>query len=231
MKIAGILKTSLIDFPGNISTVIFTGGCNLRCRYCYNIDLIESNPRNDVLSEKELFEFLEKRKNLLDGITVSGGEPCLQKDITEFIGRLRPFNLKIKIDTNGFFPEKLGELLEKQLIDYAAVDIKTSPSKYNELTAVNCDISKLKKSLELLKTSGIEFELRTTAVPGFVSHDDFREIGNFTGKVKNYYIQQFVNENTLDPEFEKKYSLSSEILKSFCGTISEFAENVAIRGL
>lgn len=231
MKIQGLQKTSLIDFPGKISAVIFTGGCNLRCRYCYNYDLVERHEEMETYSEEYVFNFLKKRKGLLDGVTVTGGEPTLRKALPEFIKKVKNLGYEVKLDSNGFNPEMIDLISSENLVDYYAIDMKTSPSKYKDLTQVDVDISKLKKTINILKEKNCDFELRTTAVPGYLSMEDILEIKEFCSPIKKYFLQQYVNENTIDNSFEGIYAFSKEELFSFRDEIRTFADVCEVRGL
>lgn len=230
----GLQKTSLVNYPGKLCTVIFTGGCNLRCKYCYNKDLVDNpNPENhDTFDEDYILSFLLKRKKLVEAITITGGEPTINKDLPDFLGKIRKLDfLSIKLDTNGFNPEMVKECLDGSLIDYAAIDIKTSPSKYPSLTGTDLDFQKIIESVNILKASGIPFELRTTAIPGYLSLEDIKEIGAALGDVPLFHLQQFVNENTLDPEFSSVHSFSKEELKAFEIALQKFAKSTSIKGI
>lgn len=231
MKIQGLQKTSLIDYPGKISAVIFTGGCNLKCRYCYNYDLVMNHDKMETYSEEYVFSFLEKRKNILDGVTVTGGEPTLRKALPEFLAKIKELGYNVKLDSNGFKPEVIANIAENKLADYFAIDVKTSPSKYNKLTQVEVDTSKISNTIQILKDTSSEFEIRTTAVPGYLSLEDIEEIKDLTGNVPRYFLQQYVNENTIDSDFEGIYAFSKEELYSFIEKISTFANKAEIRGL
>lgn len=232
MNIRGLYKTSLVDFPGKVSAVIFTGGCNLRCGYCHNPELALNSTALEKIEDAEVFAFLEKRKGLLDGITVSGGEPAMDRGLIPFLERVKSLGLSVKLDSNGFFPRVISECLEKNLIDYAAVDVKTSPEKYPALTGKNISFEDVLSTLDILKKSSIDYEIRTTCVPGFAAIDDIRKIGEAVVRVKKYYLQQFVNINTLlDSGIKLLTPYTADHLKELKAEAEKFSDFCSIRGI
>jgi len=232
VNIKGLQKTSLIDYPETICSVLFFGGCNLRCKYCYNPELACNSKELENITEEDVLSFLKKRKKLISGVTLSGGEPLLNSSIKDFILKIKSFGLKIKLDTNGFYPKLLNNLLNDNLIDYLAIDVKTSPEKYVQLTGVkDLSIEKLKETIEIAKNKGLNFELRTTCIPQYITMQDLQSIKNFTGDVKKYYLQQFINEHTLDKEFLKINPYPKEIIYEFRKYVLTFAKICEIRGL
>jgi pyruvate formate lyase activating enzyme len=231
MNIRGIHKTSLIDFPGKISSVLFSGGCNLRCGYCHNPELACNSLDLDRISNDDAFDFINKRKDLIDGISISGGEPTLSKNIDDFIHAIKKMKLAVKIDTNGLSPDVIERLLEKNLLDYAAVDMKTSPQKYSLLTGTKVDFNRIRRTVDILKASGIDYELRTTCIPHFVTIEDFADINKSVGRVKNYYLQQFVNEVTLDLSMSSLEPYPLTTLRDFQNYVSTFSGHCGIRGI
>ena len=192
MKIGGFQKTSLLDYPEKISAIIWTVGCNFNCPFCYNKDLVTGNVGN--IPEKEILDYLEKRKNMLEGLVISGGEPLMQKDITAFCEKIKKLGYEIKIDTNGTFPEKLQELVDKNLVDYIDMDVKAPKNKYDELAGKKVDIKKIQKSIEIIQKSGLDYEFKTTFVPGLLKQKDIIEIGKWLEGSKKFYLQQFKND-------------------------------------
>lgn len=232
MNIRGLIKTSLIDFPGKISSVIFVGGCNLRCVYCHNPDLVLNSNQLERVDEAELFGFLKKRKNLIDGVTISGGEPTLDKELISFLQAIRSLNLLIKLDTNGLFPDIVEKCIKLDLLDYVAIDVKTSPEKYPVLTGRQVHFSDIVTTIHKLSVAEIPFEIRTTCVPGFVTVEDIRIIGRIFGRIKNYYLQQYVNRSQLINEDIRKltpyplsyiYAMRDEAVK--------FTDSCGLRGI
>jgi pyruvate formate lyase activating enzyme len=232
MNIRGLFKTSLVDYPGKVSSVIFTGGCNLRCGYCHNPELALNNPSLEKIEDEEVLAFLEKRKGLLDGVTISGGEPAMDRGLIPFLVKVKSLGLSVKLDTNGFFPRVISECVEKKLINYAAVDVKTSPEKYPSLTGKDVSFSEILSTLDILKNSSIDYEIRTTCVPGFVTVDDIKKIGESVVGVKRYYLQQFVNIHTLlDSSIKMLTPYTVDYLKELKAEAEKFSDICSIRGI
>lgn len=197
MIIDGLQKLTLLDFPEKIACTVFTHGCNFRCPFCHNASLVVSQ-ENSHISVEEITDFLKKRKGMLDGVAITGGEPMLQKDLKEFIEMIKSLGYLVKLDTNGSYPEKLEELIDLKLVDYVAVDIKTAPDKYSLLTGVeNFDVTPIKKTVELLKQGRVPYEFRTTVVKELHEIDDFKEIAEWLKGCDKYYLQQFVDSGDL----------------------------------
>ena len=229
MIIEGLQKLTLLDYPGHVACTIFAHGCNLRCPFCHNAGLVVRQPEN-IISMEELSEFLERRKGILDGVCLTGGEPLLQKDAIEFIRFLRSFGYKIKLDTNGFYPEKLKAVIEEGLVDYIAMDIKSSPENYGKAVGIdNVDISPVLESVELIKSSGIDHEFRTTAVKGLHIVSDFEKIGAWLKGAKGYFIQQFIDSGDLISEGLAAFT--KEETDAFLTAAKEHVKNAEIRGL
>lgn len=232
MNIRGLYKTSLIDFPGRISSVIFTGGCNLKCGYCHNGDLARNSSGLERLADHEVLDFLRSRKGIIDGVTLSGGEPTLDGDLIPFLKKIREIPLEIKIDSNGLFPEIMKEIVESGLADYAAVDVKTSPSKYEALTGCPVDFSRIAGTVEVLRSSGIDYEVRTTCIPGYCSPEDMEEIARSLGRVKRYYLQQFISDVPLmDPSFAGLRPFPIKKLEEIMEHVKSFTDCQGIRGI
>ena len=218
----GLQKSSLIDYPGKLACVIFLAGCNFRCPWCYSSELvlplkIVNQPR---FSEKDIFDFLEKRKGLLEGVVICGGEPTINKELPNFIERIKAMGYAVKLDTNGSNPKMLKELVELGLINYVAMDIKTSHESnvYGNIINEGIKMEDIKESVEFLKSGKIDFEFRTTVVNMVHSKQDFIDIAKWIGgKNIKYYLQNFRAEKTIDPEFEKvkpfQISFLQEIVK------------------
>ena len=231
MNIRGLFKTSLVDFPGRISSVIFTGGCNLRCGYCHNPGLALNGPDLERIDDETVFSFLEKRKGLIDGITVSGGEPSLDPGLIPFLERVRALGLQIKLDTNGFFPEIVKDCISFGLLDYIALDVKTSPDRYTLLTGKDVSFATVLCTLDLLRQSPVDYEIRTTCVPGFVTINDIKKIGEAAGRVKKYFLQQFVNTaELLDCSIKKLTPYPADYLNTLRDEALKFSDYCAVRG-
>ena len=232
MNIRGIYKTSLIDYPGKISAVLFTGGCNLRCRYCHNPDLAGNWQEMALSSNEETIDLLKKRKNIIDGVTISGGEPTLSKNLFSFVEKIKELQLAVKLDSNGLQPDVLRDLVGGRLIDYAAIDIKTSPEKYRILTNSDVDFGRIAESINILRNGGIDYEVRTTCVPVYVTMADLVSIRDSIGRVKSYYLQQFQRESRLlDRSWEVIEPYSPETLRQFRDFVLSFADRCEIRGI
>ncbi len=231
MNIRGIYKTSLIDYPGKICTVFFSGGCNLRCRYCHNSDLACNSSELPQYTDEEALALLVSRKHLIDAVTLSGGEPTLFDNIEWFAASIRDIGLSVKVDTNGLRPDVISALAGKQLIDYVALDIKTSPEKYSELAGVDIDFAAISETVTILKSSSIEYEIRTTCVPGYVTNSDLESIGEQIGTVKQYYLQQFRNDaDLIDEALKTLQPYPIFLLDELCKTVLTFSEQCGIRG-
>jgi pyruvate formate lyase activating enzyme len=189
MKIGGFQKTSLLDYPDEISAIIWTVGCNFNCPFCYNIDLVNKTAK--IHSEEQVINFLEKRKNVIDALVITGGEPLIQKDIASFCEKIKKIGYKIKIDTNGTFPKKLQDLLDKKLVDYIAMDVKAPKDKYKKLAGTDVDLSKIEKSIQTIKDKAPDYEFRTTVVPDLLNPKDVVEIAKWLEGSKRFYLQQF----------------------------------------
>ncbi len=222
MQIGGVQKTSLLDFPDKISAIVFTQGCNFRCGYCHNPELIVL--RNEP-SDDGFFEFLETRKGKLDGVVITGGEPCLQKDLIEFIKRIKDMGFLVKLDTNGSFPDVLEQTLP--YIDYVAMDIKAPVEKYFEIAKYKPD--KILKSILLIMNSRVDYEFRTTVVKSQLSYDDFEKIGEMIKGAKRYYLQKFVPSKTFDENMMNEITYSNKEFEEIKDILSKYIENVTIR--
>ncbi len=217
MRIVGLMKTTLLDYPGKVASTIFTGGCNFRCPYCHNGDLVLNHTTMEPYSEEEIFSHLNKRKNTLNGVCITGGEPTLQSELPEFIRKVKTLNLLVKLDTNGTNPAMLSSLLNEGLLDYVAMDIKHCKSKYNDVACMNpLDLQSIEDSVEILKNSSIDYEFRTTVTRELHKMEDFEEIGKWIEGSKAYYLQPY----------KESEQVISKIFSTY--TASEFDEIVNI---
>lgn len=205
MIIGGYQRMTLIDYPGKIATTVFTVGCNFRCPFCHNPQLV-SGPQLAVYNqmEKEFFDFLKKRKGKLEGVCITGGEPIIQKDLVDFIKKIKKMGFLVKLDSNGARPDILKNIIDQKIVDYIAMDIKNSLKKYSRTAGAKIDIERIKLSVELIKNSGLSYEFRTTVVPGFHTEKDFDEIAAWLEGSKKYFLQEYQEGKTLDPEIKKK---------------------------
>jgi pyruvate formate lyase activating enzyme len=207
MKFSGIQRTSLIDYPDNVSTILFTAGCNLRCPYCHNWRIVLGEAEAEI-SEEDAMNILERRREFIDHVVISGGEPTLQRDLPKFLSRLKTLGYKLKLDTNGLLPEVIKECLSN--LDYVAMDVKTSIERYPDLGAAKLDA--LIKTIGLLRDGVVDYEFRCTAVPGFVDLDSVKEMGEAVRGAKKFVFQQYIPADTLDPNFTKTTYSGDEIL-------------------
>lgn len=208
MRIGGFNKLTTQDFPGNLACIIFTSGCNFDCDYCYNRDLVESHAPE--ISEEEIFSYLNERKNMLDGVVISGGEPTIWNDLIPFMEKIKELGLKIKLDTNGYRPELLKEILDKNLVDYIAMDIKALFNEYYKIVNRKLDTDKLIESINLIKKSKVDHEFRTTIIKGFHTIEDLDKIVEVIDG-SPYYLQNFGMEDTVINK--KLFGFSEEELK------------------
>ena len=192
MTISGMQKLTLLDYPGNTACLIFTQGCNFRCPFCHNKDLVGEEITHEIIEEKEVFKYLEKRKGILDGICITGGEPLLQKDIEEFIAKVKEMGFKVKLDTNGSSPSRLKRLLDKGLLDYIAMDIKNDFLNYDKTSGIErINIENIKRSINIIENSNVEYEFRTTVVKELHNILQLEEICKYLGPNAKYYIQNY----------------------------------------
>ena len=229
MQILGLNKTTLLDYPEHVAATVFTGGCNFRCPFCHNMDLVlgEVEP---ALSTEDFFAFLEKRKGSLDGVCITGGEPTLQKDLPDFIRGIRDKGYLVKLDTNGYRPKVLEELLRENLLDYVAMDIKSSVENYPRVTGMaDLDVTGIQESVSLLKSAGIPYEFRTTVVKGLHRIDEFDEIGRWLQGAEAYFLQAF-RENEKVPD-KSLSSFSEAEMREMKQLAERYIERVELRGI
>ncbi len=229
MQIAGLQKSSLVDYPSKIAAVVFTLGCNFRCPYCHNPNILTAVSTNKLFDEAAVFDFLKTRKGKLDAVVVSGGEPTLQKDLGNFFKKLKELGFLTKLDTNGSSPKILEYLIKEELLDYVAMDIKAPIEKYKEIARVNIDTNNILKSIEILKDSKIGYEFRTTTVKSQLSFEDFEKIGKMLCGTENYYLQKFKPDITLNPDFAKEKTYTDEEFLKIKTMLLKYIKNVHIR--
>jgi pyruvate formate lyase activating enzyme len=224
VKFSGLQKTSLLDFPDKVASVLYTPGCNLRCPFCHNWRIVV-DPQPPFLQEGAALQILERRKKYVDAVVVSGGEPCMHKELPRFLAKLKERGFKVKLDTNGFYPNVLKECLPQ--VDYVAMDIKTSQEKYKLLGAT--DTTGFMKSIDLLKSGKTPFEFRTTVVPEIVTAQDITCIAKMTQGSKIHALQQFVPQDTLDKHFQTLMVYAPETISEFAKEIQQFTDKVVLR--
>ena len=228
MKILGLAKLTLLDYPTKLAATIFLGGCNMRCPFCHNPRLVYLE--ENEISQEEIFKFLKSRISILEGVCITGGEPLINSDIEEFIKKIKELGFKVKLDTNGAFPEKLQALIENGLIDYVAMDIKNCPEKYPEtIGRPSFDVTTIFKSVEILKNGTVPYEFRTTTLREFHTEEDFIKIGKWLEGAPKYFIQPFKNSGDLIGISEMS-GYDASTLEHFAQILSPYFGEVAIRG-
>lgn len=229
MIIHGFNKTTLLDFPGHLATTVFFGGCNFRCPFCHNASLVLNPKSQPIIPEEEFFSFLNKRKNILEGVCITGGEPTLMPDLEEFIRKIKAYGLLVKLDTNGYRPEVLKDLVGKGIIDYVAMDIKSSSDSYNEACGAIVDIEKIKESVEFLKENHVPYEFRTTIVKELHSEEEIIKIGQWLEGADRYFLQNYKDSG--DIIVDNLSAHDSSTLKKFQTILEKTIKTVSIRGL
>jgi len=230
MKIGGFQKTSLIDYPNHLSAIVWTVGCNFRCPFCYNQDLVFGGA--PLLAEEEIIDYLKKRRGVLEALAITGGEPTLQKDLKRFIRKVKKLDYLVKIDTNGTNPNMLKKLLDEKLIDYIAMDIKAPKNKYPILAGVEVDIKKIEKSIKIIKKQAPDYEFRTTVIPNLIKKKDIIDIAKWLKGSRRYVLQQFQKPSDLiDKKLNKSKPYKAEFLKDLLKNIEQYFDYCEIRGI
>lgn len=203
MEIHGFNKTTLLDYPGHVAATVFTGGCNFRCPFCHNAGLVLDPAGQELIAQEEVLAYLQKRRGILEGVCVTGGEPALQRDLKDFIKKVKELGYLVKLDTNGYHPELLWELLEEKLLDYAAMDIKASRENYSRACGLQrIDLARIEESVGILKSCEIPYEFRTTVVKGIHRVEEFDAIGRWLEGSRAYYLQGFQENDNMICLFE-----------------------------
>ena len=225
MIIGGLQKTSFLDYPDKISTIIFTSGCNFRCGYCHNPELI--NSKTSKYSTEEIIQFLKTRTGKIDGVVITGGEPCIHKDLIDFIIKIKELDFLVKLDSNGSYPDVIEKCIP--YIDYIAMDIKAPLYKYQTVINSPVNIDNIQKSITLIMKSNLDYEFRTTVLKSMLNIDDFKAIGNLISSAKKYYLQKFVPSKTLDKTLLKESSYTDEEFKEIIAILQKQIQIVEIR--
>ena len=229
MILKGLQKTTLLDFPEKLACTVFTGGCNMRCPFCHNASLVVSPNENSDISEKEFFDFLSKRKNILDGVCITGGEPLLQKDIEDFMKKIKDMGFALKLDTNGSFPDRLKSIINKGLVDYVAMDIKNSKEKYSLTAGIDIDIAKISESISLLLCGKVPFEFRTTVVKELHTPADIVSISEWISGTDAYFLQSFTDSGDIIASGLSAYS--PDEMKSILTLVQKNIPSAKLRGI
>lgn len=246
MLIGGLEKLSLIDYPGKLSAIVFTLGCNFQCHYCYNPMLVkpsevdkiknkigtgnEAETGRVLIKERDLFEFLDKRKGKLDGVVVTGGEPSIHKDLPDFLKRIKKRGFLVKLDTNGTNPEVLERLLKKELVDYLAMDLKAEEINYSYVAGTPVDVDKIKESVKIIKESGLSYEFRTTLVPELTGKDSLDSMGEMIQGASQWYLQKFIPAGELvDAQFKKINPYTDEEMEEMKKIAEKYVQYCGLR--
>ena len=229
MKIYGLNKTTLLDYPGHVAAAVFLGGCNCRCPFCQNGDLVLRPESHAEIGEEELFAFLKKRKGILSGVCITGGEPTLEKELGELAGKIKEMGYLVKLDTNGLRPEVVGELLEDGLLDYIAMDVKNSMERYGETVGLEkIDVGKIRETIDLMMASGMDDEFRTTVVKELHGKKDMEAIGEEIRGAKAYFLQSYQeSQGVIAPVF---HSYSREEMEELAEAVRPFVPGAQVRG-
>ena len=229
MQIHGFNKTTLLDYPGRVAATIFTGACNFRCPYCHNVELVLNPSSQPVIPEEEILAHLKKRRGITQGVCITGGEPTLQKDLKDFIKKLKELELKVKLDSNGYKPEVLKDLVKEGLLDYVAMDVKAPLDEYDIIAGVKLDSSKLKESIDFLIEGHVPYEFRTTVVKDFHTRESFEKMAELIKGADRYFLQGYVDsDKVIAPGLSAyTYEEMQEFLPIFDGKV----KLVEIRGV
>lgn len=229
MKIHGLQKMTLLDYPGKVACTVFLGGCDMRCPFCHNAELLSVDAPAEM-DDVALLAFLDKRKGLLDGVAITGGEPLLRPDIIPLLQAIREKGFLIKLDTNGNHPDRLMEIVNAGLVDYVAMDIKNSPSKYGQTIGIpNFDLAKVRRSVAFLLEGKVEYEFRTTVVKQFHDDESFREIGEWIRGANKYFLQGYVDRDTVPDK--NLSSCDTEQMNHFLEIVTPYVKDAVLRGV
>jgi len=230
IQIGGLQKTTLLDYPDKIAAAVFLIGCNFRCPFCHNPELADPKIKTKGLSQKKFFDFLKKRKSVLDGVCVTGGEPLINNDLVHFLQAIKELGFLIKLDTNGYSPQRLKEVIDKGLVDYIAMDIKASPEKYAEACGIKINIEIIMQSIKLIMKSQIVYEFRTTVIPHLHSLAEMEKIGKMIKGADIYSLQRFNNNKTLDRTWQKQDAYNEKELADLQKVLLKYVKICQIRG-
>ena len=225
----GLQKMTLLDFPGKVACTVFLGGCDFRCPFCHNFELADGSAR-PVMDEAALMAFLEKRRGLLDGVAITGGEPCLRPDLPDLMRRIRGLGFAVKLDTNGTHPALLDGILREGLADYVAMDVKNSPEKYARTAGLGeLDLTPIRRSVELLKAGGVDYEFRTTVVDELHEAADFEAIGAWIAGARRWFMQPFTDRDSVP--FEGLHAPSREKMEQWLAIMGRYVPESRLRGV
>jgi len=233
MRIGGLQKSTLVDYPGKVVATIFTLGCNFRCTFCQNPELVDPMKikQQPQIKEGAFFDFLKSRRGLLDGVCLTGGEPLIQSDLIDFVRKIKKQGFLVKLDTNGSQPAKLKKLFQENLLDFVAMDVKSSQENYSKAVGLKVNLKNIQKSIDLIRQSGVDYEFRTTTAPGIIDKKEIEKIGQWLEDAKKFALQQFRTEKTLDKSWQKIKPYSGEKLKEMVKIAQPYFDKVELRGI
>jgi len=230
MKIGGLQKLSLLDYPEHIAAIIFTQGCNFRCHFCYNPKLVVPQKDYSLISEDSLFEFLQKRKGKIDSVVITGGEPTMHFDLPEFIKKIKKLGYLIKLDTNGTNPKMLEFLVQKKLINYIAMDIKAPLNKYQDVVGVKPVLANITKSIIIIRASKLPYEFRSTIIPSLHKQGDIDNMGKMIDKADKWYLQKFKPmPNLVDEKFNQEKAYTDKEMEKLCDIGKKYVKICDVR--
>jgi len=228
MTFGGLEKFTLIDYPGTVACVVYTIGCNFRCPYCHNPELVDETVKTRI-SEEELFDFLAERKKLLEGVVITGGEPTIHEDLPEVLQKIKALGYLVKLDTNGTNPLLLRQMVEAGLVDYVAMDIKSPLRNYSATVARPVDVAAIRQSIDFLLQGPVPYEFRTTVIKGMQTPEDIEEIGKEIKGAQKYYLQKFISTKILNPQFRRKTTYSDAEFAGFQKKLQSYVTYCGIR--
>ncbi len=229
LEIKGLQKLSVIDYPGRTCAVVFLAGCNFRCPFCQNPGLVLEPEKHKTITEDYFFKFLQGRKKWLDGVCITGGEPTLYPELIGFVRKIKSLGFLVKLDTNGSNPEMVDDLIKEKLLDYISMDIKSSPDGYEKAAGVKVNMKKIKSSVDIIRKSDVDYEFRSTVLPRIHSKEDIIKIGEWLKGSKRFFLQDFRNEKTIDPGFQKEKGFEKKELEELKKILRSCFEEVGIR--
>jgi pyruvate formate lyase activating enzyme len=230
MQIKGLIKDSLIDYPGHIATVVFTGGCNFGCPFCQNGELVTAHQDMADIPPDQLLALLKERQGFIDGLVITGGEPTLQPDLAGFMADVKALGVAIKLDTNGYLPDRLAALLSENLADDVAMDIKAAPANYDRAAGTKVDLTRIERSIALLQGGQVPYEFRTTVVPGLVGPDDVPALAALLAGATRYTLQQYRPEGVLDPDWRQVAPYPLGTLEAMAARLKAAGIPTTVRG-
>jgi len=228
MTFGGFIPSTLIDYPGHVAAMVFTIGCNFRCPYCHNPELVDETV-TETYSAEEILAFLKKRVGMLDGIVITGGEPTMHEELLSFLEKVKRLDFKVKLDTNGTNPDFLERAYDRKLLDYVAMDVKAPRSRYHEIVGRPVDTEAIQRSMQLLRESTVPYEFRTTLIKALLSPEDVQSIAQELDETDTYYLQKFIPTKILNPQFKRKVSYSEEEYEALLDKVRPYVKTCALR--